>query len=168
LATSSIWWRAETWTVRGGLQQGPLVLREGLGDRGHPGGDVVHGLLAGERHEVERAARPVQRGGDDVELAGRLAGVIAFEGEAEPLLHGLLGHALPLTGRLHGGELGEGAPVEVGGGGEAFGREVGQLVIVAGDPDIRGADGVELRPLFDIGVGDGINGVVSSHEADPT
>ncbi len=60
-------------------------------------------------------------------------------------------------------ELGEGTPVEVREGGVALGREVGQPVIVPGDADVGGADGVERRPLVDVAVGDFIN---LSHAAD--
>jgi hypothetical protein len=66
------------------------------------------------------------------------------------------------------GQLGECAPVEVGEGGEALGRQVGQPVILAGDADVGGADRVERGPLVDVLVGDGINGVVSSHGPDIT
>ena len=109
----------------------------------------------GMRSNTDRTAW--MRAGDDAHLAGHGAGVVHLQGQPEPLLHGLLGHPLPLVGRGDQVELGQRAAVEVGQGGVALRGEVGQAVVVAGDADVGGADRVQRGPLVDIAVCDLVN-----------
>jgi hypothetical protein len=87
---------------------------------------------------------------------------VALEVEPEPLLHHRLGHPLPVVGRLHGVEAGQRPPHQLLGAGDAGRRQVPQLVVVAGDAEVGGGDGLEGAQLLDVAVGDGGDGV-SSH-----
>ena len=108
----------------------------------------------------------MQGAGDHVDLARDLAGVVARQLEAEPLLHRLFGDALRLGRRARSRSSSVSVRrVEVGAGREAVGRQVVQLVVVALDADIGGAGRVERRPLIDVAVGEVID---SSHAYDPT
>ena len=94
-----------------------------------------------------RAAHVVQRAGDDVELAGRrrrrrTAPGPARAAPASPPWRPVRRSSAGSTAV----ELGQRAPVQVGQGGVALGREVGQLVVVAGDADVGRADRVQGAP----------------------
>src|SRR5262249_38814186 len=102
--------------------------------------------------------------GDHVQLAGRLAGVVALHGESESLLHGLLGHALTFGLRRDRGQRAERAPVKVGQGGEAGRRYVGHAVVVPADAHVRRRQRIEWRPFLYILIRDVIN---VSHETRP-
>jgi hypothetical protein len=93
-----------------GLTQGGLVLLDRARELAEPRRDVVHRLLALGRHQVEDLPQAVQRADDHVDLAGDLARLVAFEFQAQPFEHGLLGDQLQLGRRLGRPEVGERAP----------------------------------------------------------
>jgi hypothetical protein len=147
----------------GRREQRALVLLDGPGEPVHPGGDVGHRLLAVGGHQVEGRTRLVEGAGDHVDLARDLARVVALEPEAQPLLHGGLGHPLGLGLGNDGAQGGEGPPLQVGFGRVALGGEIVELGVVADDAHHRGVHRAQGGPVFDVLVGEIVD---SSHATD--
>jgi hypothetical protein len=106
-------------------------------------------LLAAGGHQVEDHAHGLHLAGDDVQLAGDVAGVVSLDVQAKPLEHRRLRDPFALIagdGRVHCRDRGA---VQLGAGGEACRAQVGHPVVVSGDADVRGHNRVELRgPLY--------------------
>ena len=91
-------------------------------------------------------------------------------GDRQPLDERFLGGTLALVGG-HGAPHGrQRAALQVGPGREALGGEVGQPVLVPGDPGAGRGDRVEGGVLLDEGVGDRVDGAAGcvGHGADPS
>lgn len=57
------------------------------------------------RHQVEHVAQTLQRGGDVVQIAEVLAGLVQLMGQPEPLLHGGDRHPVDGVAGGHGVQL---------------------------------------------------------------
>lgn len=128
---------------------------ERRGNAGHAfgrGGPVVVGL---EAHEVEALARTVDRARDDPDVAEALTGVELIDLEGEALDHHT--RREPVVERLGRRRLqrGDGLAGQVGAACRTLGREVGHLVVVAGNPGAGRAARVERTELVAIAIGDG-------------
>ena len=147
------------------LGEGTAVAGEHAGDGGEPGVDVGPGLLALGRHQVEGLAHVVERAGDDAELGAGEARVGELLLQPQPLEERVAGHRLALVDRLGRPGRREGLAVELLAGREPVGREVGQLVVVAGDPGVRRHDRVEGGVLLDEALADGVDCSFAGHRA---
>jgi len=123
------------------LGEGGHVAVHGGGEGGEAGGDglPVRRRLVG--HEVEDVAHLLGRGGDDVQVAEVLAGVVEFEGQPVTLGDRRLRDRVDVVGRLEVRERGQQFALGGRAGLRPGGGEVGQLVVVARQAEAGGADG---------------------------
>ena len=105
-------------------------------------------------HQVEDVSDRLQRGGQDVEghlVEPRGVGLL---GEAEALPHGGERHPVDVVDRRRPGQSRQGPGAQVGVGSVAGRREVVDVLVVAGDPQIGRSDRTQLNQRVEIVVGD--------------
>jgi hypothetical protein len=143
-------------TARGQAQRLD-VARDAVRERVEPRGDVLPGLDAVGRHEVEDLAHLLRGGRDDVERAQQLVRGVELELQADPLAHHRQGDLVDGVGCGLLVQLGEHSPRGLGAGGVARGGVVRHLVVVAGDAHERRAQRVQGRDRVDVPLRDRVD-----------
>ena len=138
--------------------EGAAVARHRLGHRGEAGGDVAPVLLGVARHQVEDATQRLRRAREHVDRAVVLTRGVELEREPQPLGHRVAGHAVAVVLDGRGLERGERLAFELRAGLVAVGREVGQLVLVAGDAHAGGGVGRERGVAHDVVISEVVDG----------
>ena len=126
-------------------------------DLGHAGRERQPLRICVGGHQVEDVADPLKRGGQDVE--GHLVepGGVGLLGQAETLLHRRDGHAVDVVDRGRLGQGVESPAAQVGLGAVAGRREVVEVLVVAGDPQLGRGDGTELDERVEVVVRNAVN-----------
>src|SRR6266511_2894018 len=125
------------------LGEALLVRLEAFGHEGHAGRDHVPVRFGLRGHHVEAHTYGLNGAGDDVQLSEVLAGVVELDAGLEVLAQHVGGDAITVALRLGGLQRSERRPVVLVSLLIAVGREVGHLVVVAGEALERGRDRVK-------------------------
>ena len=108
-------------------------------------------------HQVEDVADRLKRGGQDVEGHLVEARGVGLPGEAEAFLHRRDRHPVDVVDRDGVRQVVQGLPAQVAVRRVSGWREVVEILVVAGDPQIGRRDGTELDNRVEVVVRDPVN-----------
>jgi len=141
-----------------GRTKGLDVAVQGCRNLRHPDGDRHPVRVRLGRHQVEDVADCLQRAGKDVQGHLVKACGVSLLGQAEALIHRGHGHPVDVVDGSSLAKSAKGLGAQVGLGGVTRRREIVEVLVVTGDPQVRRGDGAQVDERIQILVGDAVDG----------